>query len=54
MLRVRGRVPIRLSDFGIRVKPAHVLFVTIAVEDEVSIDVNALLEPLRTDRPTSG
>lgn len=54
MIRVRGRVPVRLSDFGIRVKPAHVLFVTIAVEDTVSIEVNALLEPLRSVRPTSG
>ena len=46
MLRVRGRVPIRLADFGVAVKPAKVLFVSIAVGDEVTVVVDALLEPL--------
>lgn len=45
-LRVRGRVPLHLSDFGVVVKPAHVLFVSISVRDEVTVVVDALLEPL--------
>jgi polyisoprenoid-binding protein YceI len=48
-LRVRGRVPLRLADFGVVVKPAKVLFVSIAVRDEVSVVVDALLEPIRRD-----
>jgi polyisoprenoid-binding protein YceI len=49
MLRVRGRVPLRLADFGVKVKSAGVLFVSIAVKDEVTVVVDALLEPLRRD-----
>jgi len=45
-LRVRGRVPVRLSDYGVVVKSARVLFVSIAVKDEVEVVVDALLEPL--------
>jgi polyisoprenoid-binding protein YceI len=45
-LRVRGRVPLRLSDFGVVVKPAKVLFASIAVKDDVTVVVDALLEPL--------
>jgi polyisoprenoid-binding protein YceI len=49
LLRVRGRVPLRLSDHGVKVKSAGVLFVSISVRDEVTIIVDALLEPLRRD-----
>lgn len=45
-LRVRGRVPLRLSEFAIQVKPAHVLFVSISVRDEVTVVVDALVEPV--------
>jgi polyisoprenoid-binding protein YceI len=51
MLRVRGRVPLRLADFGVQVKPARVLFVSIAVGDEVTVDLDVLLEPLRAPGP---
>ncbi len=44
-LRLRGRVPLHLSDFGVKVKPANVLFVSITVRDEVTVAVDALLEP---------
>ena len=47
LLRVRGRVPVRLADFGIQVKPANVLFVSITVRDTVTVVIDALLEPLR-------
>jgi polyisoprenoid-binding protein YceI len=47
LLRVRGRVPLRLADFGVAVKPAKVLFVSIGVRDEVTVVVDALLEPVR-------
>jgi polyisoprenoid-binding protein YceI len=46
LLRVRGRVPLRLSEFGVTVKSARVLFVSISVRDEVTIAVDALLEPV--------
>jgi polyisoprenoid-binding protein YceI len=45
-LRVRGRVPLRLSDFGVQVKPAKVVLVTIAVKDEVTVVIDTLLEPV--------
>ena len=47
-IRVRGRIPLRLADFGIEVKPAEVLFVKIAVKDVVTVVVDVLLEPLPT------
>ena len=46
VLRVRGRVPLRLADFGIVVKSAQVLFVSIAVKEEVTVALDALLEPV--------
>lgn len=46
MLRVRGQVPLRLSDYGITVKSAGVLFVTISVRDDITVHLDALLEPL--------
>jgi polyisoprenoid-binding protein YceI len=46
MLRVRGRVPLRLSEFGVTVKSARALFVSISVRDEVTLIVDVLLEPL--------
>jgi polyisoprenoid-binding protein YceI len=49
MLRVRGRVPLRLADFGVKVKSAGALFVSISVKDEVTAVVDALLEPVRRD-----
>ena len=48
-LRVRGRVPLHLSDFGIQVKAAKVLFVSITVGDQVTVAVDTLLEPTRQD-----
>jgi polyisoprenoid-binding protein YceI len=45
-LRVRGRVPLRLSEFGVTVKSARVLFVSISVRDEVTVVVDAWLEPV--------
>jgi hypothetical protein len=47
LLRVRGRVPLRLADYGVQVKPAGVLFVSISVKDEVTVVIDALVEPLR-------
>jgi polyisoprenoid-binding protein YceI len=47
MLRVRGHIPVRLADFGIEVKPAKILFVSITVHDEVTVNLDALLEPVR-------
>jgi polyisoprenoid-binding protein YceI len=47
LLRVRGRVPLRLSDYGVQVKSAGVLFVSISVKDEVTVVIDALVEPLR-------
>ncbi len=47
MLRVHGRIPLRLSDFGVKVKSAGVLFVTISVRDDITIHLDTLLEPLR-------
>jgi polyisoprenoid-binding protein YceI len=44
-LRVSGRHALLLSDFGVEVKPAKVLFVSISVTDEVRIHLDALLEP---------
>ena len=46
-MRVRGRLPLHLADFGVQVKPAKVLFVSITVRDEITVVVDALLEPLR-------
>lgn len=46
-LRVRGRVPIHLAEFGVQVKPAKVLFVSITVRDEITVAVDALLELVR-------
>ena len=46
-LRVRGRIPLHLADFGVQVKPAKVLFVSITVHDEIAVAVDALLEPAR-------
>jgi len=45
-LRVRARVPLRLSEFGVTVKSANVLFVSISVSDEIVVVVDALIEPL--------
>ncbi len=47
MLRVRGRIPLRLSEFGVTVKSAGVLFVTISVRDDITVHLDTLLEPLR-------
>jgi polyisoprenoid-binding protein YceI len=47
LLRVRGRVPLRLDEFGIKVKSAHVLFVDISVRNEITLAVDVLLEPVR-------
>jgi polyisoprenoid-binding protein YceI len=47
LLRVRGRVPLRLADYGVQVKSAGVLFVSISVKDEVTVVIDALVEPLR-------
>jgi hypothetical protein len=46
---VRGRVPLHLSDFGVQVKPAKVLFVSITVGDQVTVAVDTLLEPTQQD-----
>jgi polyisoprenoid-binding protein YceI len=46
LLRVRGRIPVRLSDFGVQVKSAGVLFVSISVKDTVTVVLDALLEPV--------
>ena len=46
-LRVRGRVPLHLSDFGVQVKPAKVLFLSITVRDEVTVALDTFLEPMR-------
>ena len=43
-LRVRGRVPLRLADFGVEVKPAKVLFVSISVGEQVTVAVDLVLE----------
>lgn len=51
MLRVRGRLPLRLTDFGITVKAAKVVLVTISVRDEITVEIDALLEPLRRTAP---
>jgi hypothetical protein len=40
-------VPLRLSDYGVQVKSAGVLFVSISVKDEVTVVIDALVEPLR-------
>ncbi len=45
-LRVRGRVPLRLADFSVQVKPAKVLFFSISVKDEVTVVIDALLVPV--------
>jgi polyisoprenoid-binding protein YceI len=45
-LRVRGRVPLRLADFGVQVKPAKVFLFSIAVRDEVTVVVDTLMEPV--------
>jgi polyisoprenoid-binding protein YceI len=50
-LRVRGRVPLHLADFGVQVKPAKVLFVSITVADEITVAVDALLEPVGQPAP---
>jgi polyisoprenoid-binding protein YceI len=44
--RVRGSLPVRLADFGVVVKPAKVLFVSIEVREVVTVHVDAFLEPL--------
>jgi polyisoprenoid-binding protein YceI len=49
MLRVRGRVPLRLPDFGVKVKSAGALFISISVKDDVTVVVDALLEPVRRE-----
>ena len=49
MLRVRGRVPLRLPDFGVKVRSAGALFVSITVKDDVTVVVDALLEPARRE-----
>jgi polyisoprenoid-binding protein YceI len=49
MLRVRGRIPLRLPDFGVKVKSAGALFVSITVKDEVTVLVDALLEPVKRE-----
>lgn len=50
-LRVRGRHALRLYDFGVVVKPAKVLFVTISVADEVALELDLLLEPVNARAP---
>jgi polyisoprenoid-binding protein YceI len=47
LLRVRGRLPLRLADYKVQVKSAGVLFVSISVKDEVTVVIDALVEPLR-------
>jgi polyisoprenoid-binding protein YceI len=46
LLRVRGRVPVRLADFGVQVKSANVLFVSITVHDTVTVVLDTRLEPV--------
>jgi polyisoprenoid-binding protein YceI len=49
--RVSGRHDLRLSDFGVEVKSAKVLFVSISVKDEVVLRLDAVLEPARPGLP---
>jgi hypothetical protein len=44
-LRIRGRHPLLLADFGVVVKSAHVLFVQISVGETVTVVVDARLVP---------
>jgi polyisoprenoid-binding protein YceI len=46
-LRLQGRVPIRLADFGIVIKSASVLFVTISVAEEATVLLDLRLLPAR-------
>ena len=45
-IRVRGRHAFSLRDFGVVVKAAKVLFVTISVQDEVSASLDLLIKPV--------
>ncbi|HET9595297.1 MAG TPA: YceI family protein [Anaeromyxobacteraceae bacterium] len=47
LLRVRGRVPVRLASHGVQVKPAKVLFASISVGDTVTVVLDVRLEPVR-------
>jgi len=51
LLRVRARVPVRLADFGIQVKSAGALFVSISVKDTVTVVLDVRLEPVQARAP---
>ena len=50
-LRVRGRATLRLDDFGIVVKSARALFVTISAGEVATAEIDVLLAPAS---PTTG
>jgi polyisoprenoid-binding protein YceI len=43
-VRVKGKHEFRLSDFGIQVKPAKIVFVTISVRDPATVEFDLLFE----------
>jgi len=45
-LKIQGEIQFSLKDYGVEVKSAHILFVTISVKDEVSMVFDLELSPI--------